>query len=207
MIKNKKELKMTDMKTQKQNASTTSSSTASTKVAVFSKLRKKFPNLMFFVSKECDFNVVLYDTMKRENNLSSSICNYTRVNLENLDAKGLPLAQVLQENFYGLSEPIKVGEGMYKTSMHALPERTLTIKLKKGKCNLFGEVGNSKNAMLICVHLFVDFSFGIPQLNHLTIIGIDDKTRKIVEEPVPVTSDMLKKFDISQIVKTYLSSS
>jgi hypothetical protein len=196
------------------STTTASASNPSTKVAVFQKIKKKFPNLMFFVSKECDFNIVAYDVVRRDQNISKSICKYIRVDLNNDSAETSELPKILQENFYGLFSPKKIGDGVYRTHMFAMPERKLTIKLTKNKSCLYGRIDTIENgrihtienALILCVHLFLKFNFGVPELNSLQIIGIDPATRKVIKENVMVTKEMLQKFDVSQIMKSYFLS-
>lgn len=175
-----------------------------TNLKVFSQLKQKHPDLLFFISRKTDFRVILYKVNRHNMCLSSDVCHHVVMDLDNPEKKVSPLSSVLIDNFYGFSNPVDVGNDTYKLTLNAFPDRELKLKLKKDRALLLGTIGGVANAVILSVHMHIEWGV-IPKLKTITITGLNTKTKKLVTEDITVTAKMCKRYDVSKIVAAYVS--
>ena len=175
-----------------------------TNLKVFSQLRKKHPDLLFFISRKTDFRVILYKVNRHNMMLANDVCNHVVLDLDNPDNKVAPLSSVLIENFYGFSNPIDMGNNTYNLTLNAFPERPLKLKLKKDRSLLLGTVNGVSDVVILTVFMNIEWGTVLPTLKTITITGLNPKTKKLESEDVEVTPEMLKRYDISKIVAEYV---
>lgn len=175
-----------------------------TNLKVFSQLRQKYPDLLFFISRTTDFRVILYKVNRHNMRLSSDVCNHVVMDLDNLDNKPSPLSSVLIDNFYGFSKPVNIDKDIYQLTLNAFPDRQLKLKLKKDRALLLGTIDGVDNAVILSVCMNIEWGTVLPNLKMITITGLNPKTKQLVTEDIEVTPEMLKRYDVSKIVAAYV---
>jgi hypothetical protein len=176
-----------------------------TNLKVFSQLKQKHPDLLFFISRKTDFRVIMYNVNRQNMRLSSDVCRHVVMDLDNPEKKASPLSSVLIDNFYGFSNPVDVGNNTYKLTLNAFPDRQLKLKLKKDRALLLGTIDGVENAVILSVYMHLEWGTVIPKLDTITITGLNTKTKQLVTEDIKVTKEMLKRYDVSKIVAAYVS--
>lgn len=173
---------------------------------IFSELRKKFPNLLFFISRESDFKIVVY-TMNREGMyLADNVCSHHMIDFEKPDTVPVPLSNVLIDNFYGFKgKPIPSGTNTYEVRLLVFPDRPLQLKLKKDRALISGTITGLPNVVILGVHLKISWGLIFPSMETITISGLDPKSKQIVNEEITVTSEMTKNYDLKTILTAYVS--
>lgn len=178
---------------------------ADIKLQLFSKLRKQNPKTFFYVSRETDFKVVSFEVIRQNNRLADTVCNYSILDITKPESEPTAVPNVLIENFYGFTKPVKTGTNTYSTSIHAIPDRKITIRLGKNSTSMISRVGEVQNAVLVCVHLYMSFDKMIPKMDKVMILGLDPVSREPVQEYLDVTPEMTARFDTRQIISSYIS--
>lgn len=175
-----------------------------TNLKVFSELRKKHPDLLFFISRKSDFRVILYNVNRDNMSLSNEVCNYIVTDLDNPERETSTLSSVLIDNFYGFSEPVDIGNNTYELTLNALPDRQLKLKLKKDRALLLGNINGQDNAVVLTVFMDISWSYVVPKLENIVITALNPKTKQLISEKILVTPDMLKRYDVSKIIAAYI---
>ncbi len=90
----------------------------------------KYPSLLYFVSRDHDDTIYLYNARRVENMLMAPFVDITCAELKSLD-KQSRVSDVLLNNFLGMH--ISQEGKQYDAILHALPEKKLKFRLKKEK--------------------------------------------------------------------------
>jgi len=187
----------------------TAQADATVRSKVFMDLQKGvYPNILFYISRSCDFELILYNCIRTGDRLHKSIANVDTYNYSDKKDTG-PVTPILVDNFFGFTskprpEP-EEGKNTYSTSIRALPDRKLFIKLGKSKTHVYGRVGNVSRAIIINVHIDMTMpTVGVPRINKFVLTGIDKKTKQFTQETITVTDSMRERVDIAAIFKEYM---
>jgi len=174
------------------------------KLLAFKQLRQIVPNMFFFVSRDSDLHVVVCDGVRHEQKLSRHVADHHAVDLAYISRRPTTVSSVLVSNFYGFTPAEAVSPGIYTTTMHAFPDRKLTLHLLPNKIIAKSRVGDCLNAVVVSAHLHGDFTALVPDLTGITLTGFDQDRKRPVEEYIAITNELRAKFDVASITKSYL---
>lgn len=200
---------MQAVKSGSNNTSSTTQADATVRSKVFMDLQTgNYPNVLFYISRSCDFELILYNCIRTGDRLHKSIANVDTYDYSDKKDTG-PVTPILVDNFFGFTskphpEPDE-GKNTYSTSIKALPEHKLFIKLSKSKTHVYGRVGQSPKAIIINVHIDMTMpTVGVPRINKFVLTGIDKKTKQFAQETIPVTDSMRNSVDVAAIFREYM---
>jgi hypothetical protein len=158
---------------------------------------------VFFLSRACDDEVVVYRHIRVGQKLLPPYVQVTQVKLTS-PTLHKEVAKVLVDKFFGVGAVTQKSRSTYITSLNALPDRQLIFKLKKSGAVVAHCVINNKECLLTSIHLDLSFK-GIPSMKSVTVFGHDLVNKQPCEEIIPVTTDMMSKFDVIGIMKEVMS--
>lgn len=174
-------------------------------VKVFSKLLTKNKNLVILFTRTCDDTIISYNALRTGNVIVPPLLEVVQSSLQNLNEQKA-VHPVLYESFYQLTSHKQMTKSTYDCKIAAMPDRKFTLRLKKsGKtCAEMHIDGN--DAVLICVHMDVNFNGVIPELRSFKLIGVSKATKKQVVENIHVTNEMRGRFNMTKLFKAYVAS-
>ena len=174
---------------------------------IYATLKKKNPKTMFFIARSDSTILINYEALVHGRNLHNNVAHIVNHKIEDASDCG-PVHPVLVENLFGFNKPKRQGE-YYVSTIKAMPERVLQIKLSKntGGASVYTTIDGSENCKLVGVFLDMDMSSMIPSLHKLMLMGVSKVTKSYVTEEIKVTPQMIHKFDVKQLLSSYITTS
>lgn len=176
-------------------------------IKAFARLQSLYPKLAFIATRTCDMQCILFNAVRtKSNELLSPILSTQKMYLDApLDVK--EVHEVLDSTFFKVVKHKQLSKSKHLIAIAALPERQITLVLKKSGKTSAETMINGSNSVLAAVHMAITFgAANIPNITHIDIIGIDKTTRSPTVERVTITSEMRARFDIKNLALAYATS-
>jgi hypothetical protein len=147
-------------------------------------LKKQDPKLLFQFTRSSDFRIVKCRAMQ---DLDGKLSKSVACVVEHGNDKTQPFPDTILNAFFTFSKPVELNEFTYETSIKGLPSRKLIIHTKKGKFYATTEIGGHGNAIILGVHVSIDYpSKGPPFLRGILLVGLKKETASYVSESLAV---------------------
>ena len=163
----------------------------------------KMGNLaLFYVQRSMDDEIVMYRAKREGNVLNPPYVDLFWTNVEALHTQQEVGAKA-QEMFFGCKVR-KQGIGKYDMLVNAMPDKLLTIHLRKsGKCVVKTVINNKESHLQKIYVEMTTTSLGLPTVKHLLVYG---KHKDIIEcETIHVTEEMRQRFDVTNFLPSFTS--
>jgi hypothetical protein len=149
--------------------------------AVYVKLKKENHKHLFQFTRSCDHRIAACTALLEKDGSLSKEVGFT---FEHGDAQKASLPEAFYNAFFTFSDAVRIGEGIYSTSIHGFPRKQLTVHTRK-KFFMTTEINGHTNCMLLGVHVTVDIpTHGLPLLRGIQLIGLDQDI--YVSESLPL---------------------
>lgn len=172
---------------------------------LFIKLQQANPNTMMYISRSSDFSIVTYSAVRKDRTLHHQVANIRSHDLSEGKDTG-PVSQTLVDNFFGFNEltPVPDKQHHFATSIKSMPDRKLTIQVKRKKTHVLTDINGVSDCVLLNVHIHLTMhALAIPTLHKMVLTGIDKRTKQYCQETIPVTPEMTQSFDLTSILAMY----
>lgn len=172
---------------------------------VFSKLLKKNNNLVILITRTCDDTIISYNALRKGNLMVSPLLEVVQSSLQNVNEQK-EVHPVLYDTFYKVISHKQRTKGTYDCKIAAMPDRKFTLRLKRsGKTCAEMRIAG-QDAVLICVHMDVNFEGIIPEIRSFKLIGVSKSSKTQVIENIDVTDAMRGQFNVTKLIKAYAVS-
>lgn len=171
---------------------------------IYKQCKNSLPELMFIVARSDSPTLITYEAVHHGKHWGSSVATIQNFSIE--EAKSSDIHPILVDNFFGCTGT-KTRGGKTTTSIRALPERTLLLKLSSGGtgASVYTTVNGDPTCKLIAVFLQMEASGTVPGLESMTFIGVSKTTKNFARETIQVTDEMRSQFDVKKLVTQYLT--
>jgi len=196
---------------------------------IFTKFCDDVPDLIFYMSRDCDAKMYSYRAQRKGTELKDVSCHIvTCPDFKTEEA----IPEVLLRAFFQLNiERIEGCRSKYNAYLRAFSKRTMTLHLKKS--GLVTATATMKlpsgdaihDVDIINIHMAMVYDANdIPDILYLTIFGCvdkdavptslhrhciviaDDPSMLMIKEIMPITDEMRKQFDLKSLAKEWFLS-